>query len=85
MGRCTDTLTVQTGLASPLKVFVFAHYGVGDVVISRLIFGYDQAVDLITSRFDIMSHVFIRSGSQDRVHILHTIEFVTPVVRVRPV
>ena len=85
MGRCTDTLTVQTGLASPLKVFVFAHYGVGDVVISRLIFGYDQAVYLITSRFDIMGRVFIRSSSQDRVHILHTVQYIAPVIRVRPV
>ena len=39
MGRCTDTLTIQTGLASPFEVVVFAHYGVGDVVVSRLIFG----------------------------------------------
>ena len=85
VGRRTDTLTVQVLLAAPFEILVFADGGVRDVVITRLIFGRDQAVDLVTSRFGVMSHVLIDTSFENSVHFLLAVQHVTPVIRVRAI
>ena len=85
MRRRTDSLTVQVLLAAPLEILVLADHRIRDVVVTRLVLGSDQTVDLVTSRLRIMSHVLIDTSFENSIHFLLAVQHVTPVIRVRAI
>ena len=85
MRRRSDTLTVQTFLATPFVIIVLAYRRVKHIMIARLVFRQDQTVDLITSGLYIMRAVLIHARLQDCIHFLLAVQLITPVVRVRAI
>ena len=82
MRRLTDSLTVQVMLVAPVELLVFTNHRVQYIMVTRLIFRRNQAVDLITSRLRVMSHMLIDTSVENSVHFLLAVQHVTPVIRV---